>query len=155
MTHRASAPYKAFRAAVGEENLLERPSDLRHWRPTGIGFLTRAGPVNLMDRDEAKERGYVVVDEMTPSPGMKSVALEKLGNLAEAAESAAVGSFWVLESGLEDNGELYVFSRFDSKAACESFEEKGVRLSWHSLESVCQWSRRTTWVDSGLGFISR
>ncbi|OJJ07667.1 hypothetical protein ASPVEDRAFT_155461 [Aspergillus versicolor CBS 583.65] len=40
VTHRASTEYKAFRAAVAEEGLLARPSDLRYWRPLS-GFLTR------------------------------------------------------------------------------------------------------------------
>ncbi|KAH7030582.1 uncharacterized protein B0I36DRAFT_362419 [Microdochium trichocladiopsis] len=45
--HRSSDAYKRFRAAVGSESLLDRPSDLRYMRPLDIGFLTRPGVATI------------------------------------------------------------------------------------------------------------
>ncbi|KAL2833754.1 hypothetical protein BDW59DRAFT_156556 [Aspergillus cavernicola] len=111
-SHRASAEYIAFRAAVAEEGLLERPSDLRFWRPASLGFLTHENvgrdSMDFMLRDNKQSRAralqYVVVDELTPRAGEKTLVLEQLGVLVKEAEGIdKVLSFWVLHRG---DGEL-------------------------------------------------
>lgn len=156
MAHRASAPYKAFRAAVGAEGLLERPSDLRFWRPTGIGFLGRPDTVNLMKEVTDPHCQYAVVTELTPGQGMKSQALTELRKVADLAENtASVASFLVLHRGDDDADEsIYVFSLFNTKLEAKTFEDGEAGEVWRGLEKICK-SRITTWVACGIGFIRR
>ena len=156
VAHRASAPYKAFRAAVGEESLLERPSDLRFWRPTGIGFLGRPGIVNLMKKDTDPHCQYAVVTELNPGSGMKGQALTELRKVADlAANTASVASFLVLHRGEVDTDEsIYVFSLFNTKTEAQTFDGGEAGGIWKRLEEICE-SRRTTWVSCGIGFIGR
>lgn len=74
VTHRASVEYKAFRAAVNEEKLLEQPSDLRFWRPIDVGFLTRDKSIDFMDDQSAGDR-YIVVDELMSESGQSEFVL--------------------------------------------------------------------------------
>ncbi|SPO06781.1 uncharacterized protein DNG_09475 [Cephalotrichum gorgonifer] len=158
VTHRASAPYKAFRAAVREESLLERPSDLSFWRPTGVGFLGRPGTINLM-KEEGTGPGlqYAVVHELVPAAGMKGQALAELRKVADLAEnSPSAASFWVLHRGDGDkDGSLYVFGLFTTRMVAEKFETGESRGVWERLEDMCESTRRTTWVECGIGFIGR
>ena len=156
VTHRASAPYKAFRAAVAEEKLLDRPSDLRFWRPTGVGFLTRPSAVVLMKTPVGSDCRYVVVDELTPRPDMKDKALDNLRNQAAlAANDSSVVSFWVLHRGEGEADEsLYVFSMFDTKAHAEAFDREA-RTIRGLVDDCCGDVRRTTWVECGIGFLGR
>ena len=109
-----------------------------------------------MDRDDTTEPEYVVVEEATAEPGIKSEVMRELAVLADAAAAApGVGSFWVLDRGLDENVELLVFTRFESKTAWEHFEGQTAKPVWQSVEAKCEWRRRTTWAESGLGFISR
>ena len=168
MTHRASAEYKAFRAGAGAEGLLERPSDLRFWRPSSVGFLTRddddgsRGPVNFMDRGRhaspsSGTRQYIVVDELMPRPGRKDQILKQLHGLArEAKRRDQVLSFWVLHR--EDGEGLLVFARYEDKDEWARFEcRDAVPAMWKGVyESVVdEGQRRTTWIESGLGFLGR
>lgn len=170
MTHRASAEYKAFRAAAGAEGLLERPSDLRFWRPSSVGFLTRddddsRGPVNFMDRgrhasSSSGTRQYIVVDELTPRPGHKDQILKQLhGLVREAEREDQVLSFWVLHrgDGEQDEG-LLVFARYEDKDEWARFEGRdAVAAMWNEVYElvVDEGQRRTTWIESGLGFLGR
>ncbi|KAL3475208.1 hypothetical protein BJX99DRAFT_230192 [Aspergillus californicus] len=155
ISHRASAEYKAFRAAVGEEGLLERPSDLRFWRPASVGFLTRANArpnsMNFMRRDRSSQ--YIVVDELTPDPGQKHRVLETLQVLAREAEGREkVLSFWVLHRG---DGELdesvMVFARYEDRDEFCRFDGSSAAAEWKAVRGI----KRTTWVESGLGFLGR
>lgn len=156
MTHRASSPYKAFRAAVAQEGLLERPSDLRFWIPTGIGFLGRPGTVNLMKTGHGDECQYAIVNELRPGAGMKGNTLEQLRRLAcLAADTASIRSFSVLDRGAQDQDEtLLVFGLFTTKNDANRFEDGYAKEIWQSLEEACE-RRRTTWVECGVGFIGR
>lgn len=156
VAHRASAPYKTFRAAVAEEKLLDRPSDLRYWRPTGIGFLARPGTTSKMRGGPQPEGQYAVVHEFTPRAGAKTeilAGLRKVADLAGGYDSAV--SFLVLDrgEGEEDEG-LCVFTLFESKSEAEAFEAK-TDESWTRVVETSEWRRRTTWVASGVGFIGR
>ncbi|KAL4876150.1 hypothetical protein BJY04DRAFT_223373 [Aspergillus karnatakaensis] len=166
VAHRASSEYKAFRAAVGEEGLLARPSDLRYWRPSGVGFLSREGDagdsttVNFMERNNrlpvAEARQYIVVDELTPQAGKKEAVLQQLAGLAEEAEEEPrVLNFWVLHRGIgeEDEG-LLVFSRYKDRNAGTTFME-GTVEAWKTTSTFLEGERRTTWVESGIGFLNR
>ncbi|KAL5340961.1 hypothetical protein BJX70DRAFT_396342 [Aspergillus crustosus] len=160
ITHRASDEYKAFRGAVGEEGLLARPSDLRYWRPSGVGFLTRAdsatNTANFISRADIEgARQYIVVDELTPRPGQVESILRQLGELAEVAERETltqVLSFWVLRR--EDD--LLVFSRYEDKDAFTGFSgQSTVVRAWEATSALLDSQRRTTWIESGIGFLDR
>lgn len=157
VTHRASAPYKAFREAVAEQCLLERTSDLRFWRPTGIGFLTPPGRVQSMKNPADSDCRYVIVNELIPKTGMKAIALGKLREGAVlAADTATTARFWVLDRGDDDEDQsLYVFSMFERKADAEAFEAGEVRANWKVLDEICESRRRTSWVECGIGFLGR
>lgn len=155
IAHRASDEYKAFRKAVADESLLESPSDLRFWRPTGIGFLTRNGkPISF--RGEGQR--HVVIDQLTPSTGAKADVLAVLRRVASAAtENQNVSSFWVLDRGEDGDDGLYVFACYESKDAWTEFEAGKVKEWWAEARSVSRdesWLR-TTWRTSGIGFIGR
>lgn len=157
ITHRASEPYKTFRAAVAEQKLLERPSDLRFWRPTEIGFLSRPGTASLMKANAGSDTRYAVANELTPRPGNKGHALGELQRVAGlAADTPSTVSFWVLDRGEGDEDEsLYVFSLFESKADAEGFEGGEAGKIWKRLDDICESRRRTTWLECGIGFIGR
>lgn len=166
MTHRASAEYKAFRAAAAAEGLLERPSDLQFWRPSSVGFLMRdddgsRGPVNFMDRGHHSSgtRQYIVIDKLTPRPAHKDRILKHLHRLVREAEREDhVLSFWVLHrgDGEQDEG-LLVFSRYEDKDEWSRFEDRdAVSAIWEGVyELVVDEGHRTTWIESGLGFLGR
>lgn len=99
------------------------------------------------------EAEYVVVDELTAINGTQSAALAQLELLAEVANSTDVGSFWVLDRG-NSSAELYVFSRFENKAAWQAFDAQTTDL-WEGVTKLSESYRRTTWVSHGVGFISR
>ncbi|CRG90702.1 hypothetical protein PISL3812_07747 [Talaromyces islandicus] len=160
-THRASAEYKAFRAAVSAEGLLERPSDLRFWRPSSIGFLKRSSHGHGSDIFQETPRGqgpqYIVVDELTPRSTCKYSVLEKLSRMANAAEkNDYVLSFWVLHRGDdEDDQSVLVLSRYKDKNAWVRFCSDKTASAWEEVHGLSDVHRRTTWVESGLGFLGR
>ncbi|KAH8700163.1 hypothetical protein BGW36DRAFT_424998 [Talaromyces proteolyticus] len=161
ITHRASAEYKAFRAAVGAEGLLERPSDLRFWRPSSIGFLKRDESSReseiFQDRSHTTSPDalqYIVIDEMTPRLGYEDIVIEQLCGMAHLAEqNDQILSFWVLNRGDEaqDQG-ILVFSRYKNRNA--SISDKAAS-AWKEVYALSNEQRRTTWVESGLGFLGR
>ncbi|KAL2848912.1 hypothetical protein BJY01DRAFT_246137 [Aspergillus pseudoustus] len=153
-THRASAEYKAFRAAVGAENLLERPSNLRFWRPL-LGYLVYRG--EPVDFSFSIGRQYIVTTELTPSPGQKEQVVEQLRLLAQEANQRRVPSFWVLHRGDEVEDEsLLVFSRHNDFDAWTDFEHQAhLEAAWVKTYELCADKRLTTWVESGLGFLGR
>jgi quinol monooxygenase YgiN len=165
ITHRSSAEYKTFRAAVGEEGLLERPSDLRFWRPTTIGFLTQSSEddssANFIARGNQvsyEKQQYIVVDELKPRLGQKEDVLNQMRSLVALAErQTGVLSFWVLRrDDNEQDDSLMVFSRYDSKDAGSRFcNQKDVSGIWDVIASLTEQNRTTTWVESGLGFLAR
>jgi quinol monooxygenase YgiN len=163
-THRASAEYKTFRAAVGAEELLEFPSDLRFWRPF-MGFMKREGKDPEADQFfshkqplSAETCQYIVVDELLPKPRYKDSLLKSLSELVQRAEqNQNILSFWVLnrEDKDEDPG-LLVFARYVNRRAWIEFEEsEEISAAWKEANYSCQWPRRTIWVDSGIGFLGR
>lgn len=159
MAHRASDEYKAFRKAVVDESLLEMPSDLRFWKPAGIGFLTRnESPISFRHGNGSH---HVIVDQFTP----KIAQFDALAGLRRIADAAAmdnnVSSFWVLDraggGGSVGDDELYVFACYDSKEAWLGFEVGDVKRLWAEIKSLSEsedWLR-TSWKASGIGFIGR
>jgi quinol monooxygenase YgiN len=152
-THRASAEYKAFRGAVGPEGLLERPSDLRFWRPLS-GYLRHGEPV---DFSTLADEQYIVTHELTPNPGKKEEVAEQLRVLAQEAEGSQVPSFWILHRGDQETDEsLLVFAGYRDKNQLLDIEDRSeVQASWKKVHESCAEQRRTTWVASGLGFLGR
>ncbi|KAJ0418908.1 hypothetical protein BJY00DRAFT_324683 [Aspergillus carlsbadensis] len=152
-THRASAEYKAFRGAVGPEGLLERPSDLRFWRPL-FGFLVHGEPV---DFSTLASEQYIVTHEITPNSGKKEDVLGQLRVLAREAEGRQVLSFWVLHRGDEEEDQsLLVFARYKDKSQLIGIENRSeTQARWKKVHECCAETRRTTWVASGLGFLGR
>lgn len=156
VAHRASDEYKAFRKAVADESLLESPSDLRFWRPTGVGFLTRDDKPISFRGDGGPQ--HVVIDQFTPAQGAKDDALAVLRRLAgAAADNEHVRSFWVLDRGDDGDDGLYVFACYESKDAWSTFEAGDIQRLWGEVKASSRsedWMR-TTWRASGIGFIGR
>jgi quinol monooxygenase YgiN len=163
-THRASAEYKTFRAAVGAEELLERPSDLRFWRPF-MGFLKRDGKDPKTDQFFAHNQPlsagtcqYIVVDELPPKPRHKESLMKSISELVQRAEqNQNILSFWVLKHEDKDEDEaLLVFARYANRRTWTEFEEpEEISVVWKEANYSCQWPRRTIWVESGIGFLGR
>ncbi|KAL3462173.1 hypothetical protein BJX64DRAFT_288712 [Aspergillus heterothallicus] len=153
-THRASAEYKAFRAAVGAEGLLDRPSDLRFWRPLLGHLVYQEEPVDFSASTTSQ---YIITDELTPLPGRKEHVVEQLGMLAHQAEKRQVPSFWVLHRGDGEQDEsLLVFARYNDQNGCVDIDgQSEIKESWGRVYELCASKRRTTWVESGLGFLGR
>ncbi|CAG9981760.1 unnamed protein product [Clonostachys byssicola] len=153
--HRASEEYKAFRAAVAGECLLSRPSDLRFWRPMGIGYDSREGGLDLAVRAQDRPR-YAVVHELEFDADCRGVVKATLARLAgQALETPAVLSFWPLGREEEDGGSTLVFSLFYDKEAAETFESAPNSCVWQKIAGLCKSQRRTTWIECGIGFIGR
>ena len=92
-----------------------------------------------------------------PRPGRKDQILKQLHGLArEAKRRDQVLSFWVLHR--EDGEGLLVFARYEDKDEWARFEcRDAVPAMWKGVyESVVdEGQRRTTWIESGLGFLGR
>lgn len=99
---------------------------------------------------------YVVVDELTPLAGHKGQLLEQLRRLAQDARQInQVLSFWVLHRGVGEQDEsLLVFARYESKNEWANFENQS-KEAWKEAYELSGEQRRTTWVESGLGFLGR
>ncbi|KAJ5772468.1 hypothetical protein N7520_002997 [Penicillium odoratum] len=156
ITHRASAEYKAFRVAVGEDKLLEQPSDLRFWRPINIGFLTRNQSMKFMDNSTTGGH-YVVVDELMSEVGKLELIMEHLRGMAlEAEKLEQILSFWVLRRDDEKDPAFLVFSCYLDKEAWVTFNgQTEVDEAWRAAHESSKEQRRTTWIESGLGFLGR
>lgn len=130
-----------MRAAVGENKLLERPSDLRFLQPTGTGFLH--GPLRG-DTGDIVGPEYMIVDEVRPKPGHGQQAAREL--LLTALKSAVEEldvittnneclTFWVLEYRPEyDDNSLVVVSRYQSKQVYDEISSRTDII--HNLRSV-------------------
>ncbi|KAI9150709.1 hypothetical protein HJFPF1_10485 [Paramyrothecium foliicola] len=162
--HRASDEYKAFRSAVGEEGLLARPSDLRFWHPSGIGFFTKEGQAMFASQDNGSKPQYIVTDELKVAPGTKDTVLSQLGRIATiAANTEDVLTFWVLgrtrPDGLQsvdvEDDAFFVLIRARDRIASEKFHEVTTESEWDAIANSCVDRRRTTWVESGIGFLGR
>ena len=154
VTHRASTEYRAFRAAVAEEGLLARPSDLRYWRPVS-GFLTRTTQEAAASKTESQ--AYIVVEELTPKYAQKGSILRQLeGVVREAEQDSSVLSFWVLHRGEGDEAErLLVFIRCESKDTWAGLMARdAVTKPWETMKGLLDSHMRTTWVEC-LGFLGR
>lgn len=153
-THRAGEDYKQFRAAVASEGLFTEYPDLRFWKPTGVGFMTRS-PVNFAG-DRKGEKQYFVVQELSPAKGGKLKLLEGLGEVAGQAQSSdKVNSFWVLDRADPGDGEdVVVVSRFDSKEDYDAFAQSE-REAWKTVSGQVKVEIVTTWVEAGIGFLNR
>lgn len=162
--HRASDEYKAFRKAVGEEGLLAKPSDLQFWHPTDIGFLTKGAAAKFPAESNGYEPQYIITDEFKSTSENRGQVLGTLKGIATVAENdEAVLSFWVLSRvGLDgvvssevDGDSIYVFMRFASRGTSKPFCEERTASEWKQLKPLCVDRRRTTWVESGIGFLGR
>lgn len=141
---------------MGEEGLLERPSDLRYWKPTDIGFVIRPGIEGQMKVPPVGEGRYLIVNELGPNVSSKGQVMAQMRELATlAGDSRSVVSFLVLDRGEGDADEsVYVFSLFEDKATAKEWENAGSGI-WSDLEAICLRRRRTTWRECGIGFIGR
>ncbi|KAH8168994.1 hypothetical protein LIA77_11120 [Sarocladium implicatum] len=162
--HRASDEYKTFRKAVGEEGLLARPSDLQFWHPTGLGFLTKGTAASFSAETDDSTPQYIITDEFKTTQTQREQVLKTLASIAAAAEKTeGVLSFWVLSRvGADgvvvpevDGDSIYVFMRFVDRTASQSFCGEQTAAEWKQLEPNCAERRRTTWVESGIGFLGR
>lgn len=144
---------------MAAEALLARPSNLRYWRPSSVGFLGRT----TQDGEavsKMKSQAYIVVEELTPRAGKRGSVLRQLNGLArEAEQDTSVLSFWVLRRGEGDEEEdegLLVFVRCESKDAWAGFMARGVVAEpWGAMEAMLDGQMRTTWVECGVGFLGR
>ncbi|KAJ1333120.1 (4S)-4-hydroxy-5-phosphonooxypentane-2,3-dione isomerase [Microdochium nivale] len=161
VTHRSSAAYKNFREAVGAENLLDKSSDLRYRQPLDFGFLIPAGANATVYQDQPKTAAYIVLEFLQPAPGRRGELLDLLRDTASTMQNIGqdvVQSFWPTELvEAQDDEMVVIFQRYTSKQAYEdtvlgSEEIKAYREKW---QEICSQQQRTTWVDSGLGFIGR
>jgi heme-degrading monooxygenase HmoA len=153
-THRAGEDYKQFRAAVASEGLFTEYPDLRFWKPTDVGFMTRS-PVNFMS-DRKGEKQYFVVQEFSPAEGGKANLLEILGEVAGRTQSLdKVKSFWALDRADPEDGEdVVVVSRFDSKEDYDALFQSE-REAWKTVSGQVKAETVTTWVEAGIGFLDR
>jgi hypothetical protein len=99
---------------------------------------------------------YIVVDELTPLAGYKGQVQEQLRQLAQDAKQIGqVHSFWVLHRGDGEQDEsLLVFARYEGKNEWANFENQSKR-AWKEAYELSGEQRRTTWIESGLGFLGR
>lgn len=142
---------------------MEKPSDLRFWHPTDIGFLTRKKQVNFASPETTGGRQYIVVDELLPNTGRKSDILSRLESLAARSRGEeTVLTFWVLDRGAtqQDTGSIdgdgiYVFARFQDKSSYKQFQSDFGEAGWNEIDSLCEKRTTTTWVEAGLGFLGR
>jgi hypothetical protein len=162
--HRASDEYKTFRKAVGEEGLLGKPSDLQFWHPTSIGFINKGTPKTFSVRSADSRPQYIVTEEFKAEKGQKERIFERLRNMAAVAwKDEGVLAFWVLgRVGPDgtvvpevDEDSLYVFLLCKDREASTGFCESGTRADWEGIRQLSLDRRRTTWVESGIGFIGR
>ncbi|KAJ5107511.1 hypothetical protein N7456_004186 [Penicillium angulare] len=156
ITHRASAEYKAFRVAVGEKRLLEQPSDLRFWRPTNIGFLTRKVHMNSF-KNQSHGKNYIVIDELTPASGEYKHIFELLSKISLKAEKTQeVLSFWVLQREDGDKTAFLVFTSYVERDYWALFNaQTEIQDHWATLYDLSKDWSRTTWMGPGLGFLGR
>jgi quinol monooxygenase YgiN len=163
--HRASEEYKAFREACGREELLVRPSDLQFWHPAGVGFINKGTPAAFPEKAAGSELQYIITDEFKANTGEKMAILERLANIAAIArKNEAVLSFWVLGRVRDDGSvvpevdedSLYLFLRCENKDTSDIVYEKEETLAdWEDISLRCVNRRKTTWVESGIGFLGR
>lgn len=148
---------------MSERHLLERPSDLRFWYPSGIGFLAKEKGDVFQRGEEGGKVQYLVTDEFVVRSGAKEEVYSQLRAVAGVAEDAAdVLTFWVQDrygkNGSSDGGggvyEVYVLIRCSKREAFETFW-KQIQTAWDQISQLVEDRRRTNWVESGIGFLSR
>ncbi|OAL46296.1 hypothetical protein IQ07DRAFT_590482 [Pyrenochaeta sp. DS3sAY3a] len=161
--HRASPEYKDFRTAAGEEKLLSKPSDLRFWRPGGIGFLTKGAPAVFGPVESSSRLQYLVTEEINPRNGERSKIFELFRRIvANAEQDDATLTLWVQDrigtpdtrpEKIEDES-LFVLLRFEDRNGADAFYSQ-TKSEWAKIRELSEHNRRTTWVESGIGFIGR
>jgi hypothetical protein len=161
--HRASPEYKNFRTAAGEEKLLSNPSDLRFWHPTGIGFLTKGAPAVFGPVESSSKLQYLVTEEINPRSEERSQIFELLSGVVAVAEKDdptltlwvqdRIGTLKTRPENIEDNS-LFVLLRFEDKIGADAFYSQ-TNAQWARIRQISEHNRRTTWVESGIGFIGR
>jgi hypothetical protein len=147
---------------VGEEGLLVRPSDLRFWHPTGIGFLTKHVHERFLQRESRSSVQYLVTNEFIPKAGMRGEVFDVLRTIATAAqEDDSVLTFWVQDRfevsaesvGNSDDETVYVLLRCRDRSRFDEFVAR--TAEWKTIGHMSEARRTTTWIDSGIGFIGR
>ncbi len=133
--HRSSEPYKRMRKAVGEQEILSQPTDLRLLQPAGIGFLARDGKQSVLQNNYSVAQDIILIKEYSPpSSEAKQKLLDSLRSAADhediKAKRKGILSFWVLEykPDYEDHG-VKVVVRITDKAAQALFELSQAMIS--------------------------
>lgn len=159
--HRSSDPYKAMRAAVSSDKILERPTDLRFLQPTGLGFLTNSGHKTSIFQGASKsieDASLIVIFEYFPKNASSKAALLENGRLIadQCSSDPSVASFWILEyrPEYEDNA-ITVFTRLTSSRIYHSKYERTFSRFRDDVAALCSDIRITKWIESGIGFIGR
>lgn len=100
---------------------------------------------------------YVVVDELSLKPGQNEVVSGLLQILAlEAENTDQCLSFWVLSRNGERDPAFLIFACWADKEAWSAFVAQAkVCETWKAAHDSSEQQRRTTWIQSGLGFIGR
>lgn len=78
-------------------------------------------------------------------------------------ETKIFSSFIVLDRGnqidqetAEQDEGLYVLSRTKTKKDLNKYVQNESRKRiWEEIQGLCDWSRETTWIGDGVGFIGR
>lgn len=109
-----------MREAIGAEDILSQPLDLRILQPCGIGFLSQEKHYIWQGHIGPQ---LIVVVEYSPRREKKAELLQALQGVAHHAASNEHNtlSFWGLEdAGGDENDDVLVFTRFASHAAYQA-----------------------------------
>lgn len=141
---------------MADEKLLDRGSDLRFWRPTGVGFMRRSPVANVMSNGSSETCQYLIRNDLKPRSSMKQDVLSHLEVLAHLAMDGTATTFWALHRGDDYQDEsLLVLSLFANKSQAKAFETGAAGDVWRDVESKCSSRKRTTWLECGIGFVGR
>lgn len=147
---------------MGTEALLESPSDLEFWRSTDIGFLTKNGLSVFPLKEVNEELQYIVTDELVVLTSSMEDLLEQLRKIAEAARREPdVQTCWVLNREADEHSsrigenEVYVLSRFRTRASYEIYKRTASRNEWDTVIQLAVKMRTTTWEEAGIGFLGK
>jgi hypothetical protein len=149
---------------VIEQELLTKPSDLRFWHPTGIGFLTKETQEIFKPQTSTAKLQYLATDEFVAKPGETAKVLHYLRKAAAIAQKDdSVLTFWVQDrvgssngrAERVDNDKLGILVRCRHKQAFDAFLKTTKAVAWDPIAQLSDERRTTTWVESGIGFIGR
>ena len=105
---------------------------------------------------------YIVTDELAIATASKERVFEQLRKIAKTADhESGVESCWVLDREVDKMdseivaNNVYVFLRFQAKAAYELYKNTTSRVEWEAIDQLTIGRRTTTWEEAGIGFLGR